>query len=74
MNRLTKQVIIFAAGFIAFFAIIGIVGHMDYTEQIIYAMPKELYKQIASELGESSNDFLIAKRYLANKTYYDSLK
>lgn len=74
MNRLTKQVIIFTAGFIAFFAILGIASNMDYTEQVIYAMPQELYEQIASELGQNSNDYQIAKRYLANKKYYDSLK
>lgn len=74
MNRLTKQVIIFASGFIAFFAIIGIVGNMDYTEQVIYTMPQKVYEEIYLKLGNECTDSQISNEYLSNKSYYDSIK
>ncbi len=74
LNRLTKQVIIFVAGFIAFWVIIGLISSPDYVGHIIDDMPKGIYEQISIELGEKdSSDFQIAKRYLDNKKYYDSL-
>lgn len=74
LNRLTKQVIIFVVGFIAFWVIIGLISSPDYAENIIDDMPEGIYEQISIELGEQgSNDFQIAKRYLENKNYYDSL-
>jgi len=74
LNRLTKQVIIFVAGFIAFWVIIGLISSPDYVGDIIDDMPEGIYEQISIELGEKdSSDFQIAKRYLDNKQYYDSL-
>lgn len=74
LNRLTKQVIIFVVGFIAFWVIIGLISSPDYAENIIDDMPEGIYEQISIELGEQgSNDFQIVKRYLENKNYYDSL-
>lgn len=74
LNRLTKQVIIFVVGFIAFWAIIGLISSPDYAENIIDDMPEGIYEQISIELGkQGSNDFQIVKRYLENKNYYDSL-
>ena len=74
LNRLTKQVIIFVAGFIAFWVIIGLISSPDYVGDIIDDMPEGIYKQISIELGEQdTSDFQIAKRYLENKNYYDSL-
>lgn len=74
LNQLTKQVIIFIAGFIAFWVIIGLISSPDYVGDIIDDMPKGIYEQISIELGEKdSSDFQIAKRYLDNKQYYDSL-
>lgn len=74
MNRLTKQVIIFTAGFIAFFVILGIAGNMDYTEQVINTMPQEAYEEIYLKLGNKCTDLQISNEYLSNKSYYDSIK
>ena len=41
MNKITKQVTMLVAGFIAFFILLGIAGKMDYAEQIVYTMPQE---------------------------------
>lgn len=73
LNRLTKQVITFIAGFIAFFAIIGIAGSIDHTEQIVYTMPQEAYEAIYLKLGNGCSDKQIAKEYTSNQKYYDSL-
>lgn len=73
LNRLTKQVTIFVLGFIAFFAIIGIAGNIDHTEQIVYNMPQEAYETIYLRLGHGCTDKQIANEYLNNQAYYDSL-
>lgn len=74
MNRLTKQTLVFVSGFILFLLIIGLVGGVERTEQIVYTMPQEAYEQIVIELGVKASDFQIAERYLSNKSYYDSIK
>lgn len=73
MNKLTKQCIAFAAGTIAFFALMGVAGTSDYTEQVLYTMPQEAYEQIYLELGDGCNDSEIVSKYMSNKGYYDSL-
>lgn len=73
MNKLTKQTLAFISGFILFFAILGAVGSLERTDQIVYTMPQEAYEQIYIELGDGCTDKEIAERYLSNKEYYDSL-
>lgn len=74
MNRVTKQTLTFVSGFIAFWLILGLISSPDYVGDIIEDMPEGVYEQISIELGdESTSDFQIAKRYLDNKKYYDSL-
>lgn len=73
MNRLTKQCIAFTAAIIAFIALMGIAGTVDYTEQVLYTMPQEAYEQIYLELGDGCSDRQIVTKYMSNKDYYDSL-
>lgn len=73
-NRLTKQIIAFIAGFIAFLLLIGVAGNFDRTEQIVYNMPQEAYEEVYLKLGSGCTDSQIAKEYLSNKSYYDSIK
>lgn len=74
MNRLTKQTLMFVTGFILLFFILGIAGNADLTEQIVYTMPQEAYEEIYLKLGNGCTDSQIAKEYLSNKSYYDSIK
>ena len=74
MNRLTKQTLIFVTGFILLFFILRIAGNADRTEQIVYTMPQEAYEEIYLKLGNGCTDSQIAKEYLSNKSYYDSIK
>ena len=55
-NRVTKQIIVFVAGFIMFFCLLGIAGTTDRTEQIVYAMPQEAYEAIYLKLGNGCTD------------------
>ena len=71
-NRVTKQIVVFVAGFIMFFCLLGI-GTTDRTEQIVYAMPQEAYEAIYLKLGNGCTDRQIADEYMANKQYYDAL-
>lgn len=73
MNRLTKQVIAFVVGIIAFFTLMGIAGTIDYTEEILSTMPQEAYEQIYLELGDGCSDLQIVDKYMSDKKYYDSL-
>ena len=72
-NRVTKQIVVFVAGFIMFFCLLGIAGTTDRTEQIVYAMPQEAYEAIYLKLGNGCTDRKIADEYMANKQYYDAL-
>lgn len=73
MNQLTKQVVIFTIGFFALFCLLGIVGSADYSEQVVYTMPQEAYEAIFLKLGSDCSDRQIAKEYMSNKEFYDSL-
>ena len=72
-NRVTKQIVVFVAGFIMFLCLLGIAGSTDRTEQIVYAMPQEAYEAIYLKLGNGCTDRQIADEYMANKQYYDAL-
>lgn len=73
INRLSKQVTVFIAGFIAFFFLLGYAGTQELTEQIVYTMPQEVYDTICLKLGDKCSDKQIADEYMSNKKYYDSL-
>lgn len=73
VNRLTKQVSVFAVGFIAFFALLGYAGSEDYAQDVISSMSIEAYESICAKLGESCTDRQIAREYMDNRKYYDSL-
>lgn len=73
INRLTKQILVFVVGFIAFFVLMGIAGSADYTEQVVYTMPQEAYEAIYLKLGDGCSDKQIADEYMDNMKYYDSL-
>lgn len=73
MDRFKKQILVGIGGTIAFFAILGVVGTMEYNEQVIYGMPDKAYYTILDILGGDPSETAIVKEYLKNKKYYDSL-
>lgn len=50
--------------------LLGIAGRMDYTEQVIYHMPKSAYDEIKDKLGEGASEYDIAKYYQKNMEEY----
>lgn len=66
MNRLSKQCMVFIAGMISFLYVLGLVGHQDYIEEILYNMPQETYDVIVQKLGNVSRSE-IAAEYEANR-------
>lgn len=48
-------------------------GRSDWSEQVIYVMPKSAYESITAKLGENCSDYEIAKEYVKNKSYYDAM-
>ncbi|RGM25309.1 hypothetical protein [Bacteroides sp. OM08-17BH] len=73
INKVSKQIAVFALGFTGFFFLLGIVGKSDYNEEVIYNMTETAYNVIVDSLGEGCSDTQIVKTYLSNKDYYDSL-
>ena len=73
VNRLTKQVALFVIGFIAFFALLGYAGGEDYAQEVIQSMSAEAYESICAKLGSDCTDRQIAREYMDNRKYYDSL-
>lgn len=66
MNRKTKAILAVTAVVI----LLGIAGRADYTEEVIYHMPEEAYREIKDTLGEGASDYEIAKYYQRNKEEY----
>ena len=60
--------IIFAL--LAAFALLAFAGTFDYTEQVIYNMPAETYKQIKEKLGNDCTAYQIAREYTRNYELY----
>lgn len=73
INKVSKQIAVFALGFTGFLFLLGIVGKSDYNEEVIYNMTETAYNVIVDSLGEGCSDTQIVKTYLSNKDYYDSL-
>lgn len=68
-----KQPIKIAFGSLLFIALLGYAGTLDYSEQIVYTMPQEAYEAIALKLGDGASNVAIAKEYMNNQEYYNSL-
>ena len=66
MNKKTLTVL----AVIAIVIMLGIAGRMDYTEQVIYHMPKSAYDEIKDTLGERASEYDIAKYYQKNMEEY----
>lgn len=49
-------------------------GRSDWSEQVIYVMPKSAYESITVKLGTDCSDYEIAKEYVKNKAYYDAME
>lgn len=73
VNRLTKQLTVFVVGFIAFFVLLGYAGSEDYAQEVISSMSVEAYESICAKLGDNCTDRQIAREYMSNRMYYDSL-
>lgn len=71
INRITRQVILFIAGFITFLCLLGVAGKYDYQEAVINSIPNEAYSQIVEKVGNNASD--IMKEYKKHQNYYDSL-
>ena len=54
---------------IAAIIILGYAGRMDYTEEVIYNMPNEAYRQIKDTLGKDATDYEIAEYFIKNNNY-----
>lgn len=72
MNRLTKQVLAFVVGIIVFLMLIGYAGSEDYAECVVSGMSQQAYEAVVEKIGSSDNKE-VAKEYMSNKEYYDSL-
>ena len=72
MNRLSKQCIVFIAGMISFLYVLGLVGHQDYIEEILYNMPQETYDVILEKHGNVSSSEIYSE-YEATRAFYDNL-
>lgn len=73
MNRISKQCIVFVTGLVAFVSVLGYAGSYEYAEQVVYTMPQEAYEAIVIRLGDEASCKEIAREYMDNKAYYDSL-
>ena len=48
-------------------------GNRDFNQEVIDAMPREVYDRIEAELGGNPSDGAIVDEYLEHRDYYDSL-
>ncbi len=67
MTKFTKTTIIVSVMIVAFFALLGWAGRIDFTEQTILSMSQEEYDSIRQKLtadnGSCPSDYEIAKYY-----------
>lgn len=52
--------------------LLGIVGAVDWADNVVYNMPQPAYACIRSKIGDRSH-FVIAREYYRHKSYYDGL-
>jgi hypothetical protein len=55
---------------IGILAIIGVAGSSDYTEEVIYNMPRATYKAMQAE---GMTDSTIAEEYQKNKSHWNNI-
>lgn len=67
----TNQKIFTAIAVIAVVFALGYAGRMDYTEEVIYNMPNEAYRQIKDTLGKDATDYEIAEYFIKKNNNYD---
>jgi hypothetical protein len=72
MNRLTRQVIMFVAGMIAFFFMLGIAGKCDYQEAVMQSISCAAYDEIVEKVGNDADD--VIEEYRLHQSYYDSIE
>lgn len=72
LNRLTKQVIIFIAGFVTFLCLLGVASHYDYQEAVMQNISCTAYNEIVGKVGNDADD--VIEEYMAHRSYYDSLE
>lgn len=72
MSRLTKQIIMFVAGMIAFFFVLGIAGKCDYQEAVMQNISCTAYNEIVEKVGNDTDN--VIKEYRQHQSYYDSIE
>lgn len=60
------------AAIVAIIILLGIVGRMDYNEEVVYHMSNGTYELLKEKLGNVSTSELV-DTYMSNKEYWDSL-
>lgn len=73
MKSHTRKVLLYIAGSVFFFLLLGVAGNYDYAEEVVYDMPQPVYDNIVSKLGDDASIIDIADEYMDNRSYYDSL-
>lgn len=60
------------AAIVTIIILLGIVGRMDYNEEVVYHMSNGTYELLKEKLGNVSTSELV-DTYMSNKEYWDSL-
>lgn len=60
------------AAILAIIILLGIVGRMDYNEEVLYHMSNGTYELLKERLGDVSTSELV-DAYMSDKEYWDSL-
>ena len=74
MNRLSKQCIVAILAIIGFIGLLGVTGTYEYADQVVYAMPENVYYTILDTLGDDCSNKAVAAEYMSKKEYYDNLQ
>lgn len=61
------------ASVIVFFALLGMVGNLEYTDDVYYSIPDTAFEEIALKLGDHATRSEIICEYLSDRAYYDAL-
>lgn len=61
------------ASVIVFFALLGMVGNLEYTDDIYYSIPDTAFDEISLKLGDGASRSDVVGEYLADREYYDAL-
>ena len=66
MTKFQRTILVYGLGFIAFLALLGYVGDIDYCEQIILRMSQEQYDSVRNLLTEQNNGRVPSERDIAH--------